>query len=187
MSGSSDKKRGFIDLSGDSDEKLIDLTGGDLEAPPKILSWSVAGEPRTLKQRRIGRNGRYFTASRRDQKDFLAASLNAAKAPLVPWQQPLAAELEFKFRIPRSKQMEVSPGEVCVNTSDVDNLTKFVFDSLQKKYFENDRQFVKLAVSKLWAAEASTAITISKVSDAIAPCFVKKAKKHAKAKMVGKL
>jgi Holliday junction resolvase RusA-like endonuclease len=114
----------------------------------QALVFTVYGEPVPLPRHRLSR-GRMFNPSATLQKDFAAAC--AAKLPLTPLEGAIEATLLFYFKRPKThygtgknaqtmKPAAVAAGEWHSKKKDLDNLVKFVLDSLNGRAYVDDAQ-----------------------------------------------
>ena len=66
----------------------------------------------------------------------------------------LYVRLDFYVQIPRSwskKKKEEKEGKHCDNNADLDNYVKAALDSLEGKYYNNDKQIVMIRARKYWS------------------------------------
>ena len=66
----------------------------------------------------------------------------------------LYVRLDFYVQIPRSwskKKKEEKEGKHCDNNADLDNYVKATLDSLEGKYYNNDKQIAMIRARKYWS------------------------------------
>ena len=66
----------------------------------------------------------------------------------------LYVKLDFYVQIPRSwskKKKEEKEGKHCDNNADLDNYVKATLDSLEGKYYNNDKQIAMIRARKYWS------------------------------------
>ena len=113
-------------------------------------------------QQRHRSNGRFqYDPSSKDKKDFLLQCKQFA--PPKPSDREIEMELTFCYKRPRShyrsKNKELilkeDAGFYKSSKADLDNLIKFVLDSLgmYKTFYKDDSQIVSISACKVWGAE----------------------------------
>lgn len=78
--------------------------------------------------------------------------------------EPIIAEVEFHIALPQSypkKKRAALLGKPCLKRLDVDNLQKFLFDTLTGTVITDDSLIWQAKVSKYWAEHTETKITLS--------------------------
>ena len=66
----------------------------------------------------------------------------------------LYVRLDFYVQIPKSwskKKKEEKEGKHCDNNADLDNYVKATLDSLEGKYYNNDKQIAMIRARKYWS------------------------------------
>ena len=109
-----------------------------------IISFSVKGNPQSLKRHRMFRKGKSLIAvdpSQGDKADFLA--LAHQHAPEKPIDSPVRLCVLFTFSRPKNHYRTngtVKPWASTIKTSkpDIDNLIKFILDSLNGFFWRDD-------------------------------------------------
>lgn len=145
------------------------LTTKDL-AKQQFIQLQVLGEPTAQKRHRSVRMGsfnRQYDPSAADKGDFL--SIVQKHAPDAPYAVPLQVDLQFYFTRPKSHYktgknahlLKDNPPEYHTSRPDVDNLSKFVMDALNKIYWKDDSYIVSLNVQKMYSENPRTQIDIS--------------------------
>lgn len=124
----------------------------------------VKGIPKAQKRHRHTKKGWAYDPSKKDKADFLFKAL--ASKPEKPYE---ICSVNIVFSFPRPKS-HYRTGRNCAelrqnapfkHTSrpDVDNLLKFVFDALNRHFWNDDSVIYKVEASKVWG-EAQTIIKI---------------------------
>lgn len=130
----------------------------------------ILGDPKPQKRHRSVRMGnfnRQYDPSAADKGDFL--SIVQKYAPETPYATPLQLDLRFYFTRPKSHYktgknahlLKDNPPEYHTARPDVDNLSKFVMDALNKIYWKDDSYIVSLNVQKMYSENPRTEIEIS--------------------------
>jgi Holliday junction resolvase RusA-like endonuclease len=88
------------------------------------------------------------------------AAMEIAKSDIhcVPLEDNIYAKLDFFIQIPKSwskKKKEAHRGKFCNNNADIDNYCKAILDSLNGKYYVDDRQIVMLRARMYWSTTPS--------------------------------
>lgn len=124
------------------------------------LSWSVSGRPVSQQRARFAtRTGHVYDPSSLQKHAFLKASIEACPLPDEPLEGPLKIVLKFTFKHVKKRRPHHT------SRPDVDNLVKFVLDSLQSPsgYFNDDAQITTLEASKEYGDEPSTFVHITAI------------------------
>ena len=145
-------------------------TSSSIETSDKMIRFTVRGKPVPLRRHRTSR-GFIYNPSAKKQKAFRDVVSEMLPSLYLPLDNATSAGLLFQeeeflrmsiiFHLPRPKRHFVgskpgpgrmrpsSPGYLHSTRSDVDNLAKFVLDSLNKLLYNDDRQVVSLHVVKI--------------------------------------
>jgi len=111
-------------------------------------------------QQRHRSRGRFqYDPSSKDKKDCLLQAKEYA--PKLPTLRNIDLELTFCYKRPRSHYrsknkkliLKEDAGFYKSSRSDLDNLVKFVADSLQGVFYKDDAQIVSLNANKVWGSE----------------------------------
>jgi Holliday junction resolvase RusA-like endonuclease len=129
------------------------------------IIFTVDGEPKALKRHRdkkpIFKNGKYFTPkydpSSADKNTFLA--LCKHHRPDSPIETPIALVMRFYFSIPKSYKKKFIE-EKHIKRPDIDNLIKFVLDSLNGTFWKDDSVIYEISTIKLYKETPRTEIEI---------------------------
>lgn len=126
------------------------------------LRMIVRGGPRPLRRHRTSR-GFVYNPSAPYQSAFRQVALDALgmradDPPLFENEHSLSIRVVFRMQRPKSHFVGSKPGqgrlregsEILPRKTDVDNLAKFVLDSLQGIVYEDDKQVVALHLIKVW-------------------------------------
>ena len=120
------------------------------------ITFEVPGNPIALKRHRHTKAGFSYDPSKSDKADFLAMCMN--NRPKKPFEGALSVKLEFFFVRPKSHygmgknagRIKESAPQEHITKPDVDNLIKFVLDSLNGIFYKDDRQVVNLLAFKTY-------------------------------------
>ena len=130
------------------------------------IAFIVKGNPQALKRHRTFRRGKFtgqYDPSQGDKADFLA--LAHQHAPEKPIDAPVRLSVSFEFARPKNHYRangEVKPKAPAVHTSrpDIDNLEKFILDSLNGVFWRDDRLVYSIQASKIYGETPATRIGI---------------------------
>lgn len=149
------------------------------------VRFKVHGNPLPLRRHRTSR-GFVYNPSAPAQKSFanttqqvLNATSSSFSLPWFPPDQPLAMTILFRTKRPNThfvgskpgpgRMRDTAPSQISLTRTDVDNLAKFVLDSLNGILYEDDRQICSLHVTKVLDndgnCKGSTEISCSPLSD----------------------
>ena len=85
---------------------------------------------------------------------------------VTPTDSLLYVKLDFFVQIPKSwskkKKLE-KDGQLCDNNADIDNYIKATLDSLEGKYYDNDKQIVMIRARKYWSTNGRIEFDMEKV------------------------
>lgn len=135
-----------------------------------FIQLNVLGEPTAQKRHRSVRMGsfnRQYDPSASDKGDFL--SIVQKHAPEAPYAVPLQIDLQFYFTRPKSHYktgknahlLKDNPPIYHTSRPDVDNLSKFVMDALNKIYWKDDSYIASCNIQKLYSDSPRTFIEIT--------------------------
>lgn len=174
----------------------------ELDVNRKMLKFTVRGKPVPLRRHRTSR-GFMYNPSAKSQLEFrkvvsemiYPTDNDDAVLPIVyddttpvlfEEEEFLAVTILFRLRRPKShfvggkpgpgRLRPTSPGRLHPTRTDVDNLAKFVLDSLNELVYADDRQVISLHVAKVLDSEGhcegATEITISRLEENEMESFV---------------
>lgn len=135
-----------------------------------MIKLSILGEPKAQKRHRHVRMGnfvRQYDPSASDKGDFL--SIVQYNAPKEPFAVPLAIAIRFYFTRPKSHFKTGKNSHIMKDTAplwhtskpDVDNMAKFLMDSLNKIYWKDDSYIVDCWITKQYDDKPRTEIEIT--------------------------
>ena len=131
---------------------------------PELVTATIPGKPIAKGRPRLGRHGIYSPPSTHDAEERAGWLLRAA-CP-VPLEGPLEVRVSFCFHYPRSwskaKRDAVEDGAQPwhLGRPDLDNLLKLILDAANRVLWRDDAQVVKIAATKIYAAEAETIVGV---------------------------
>jgi len=129
------------------------------------LSFTVYGEPEPLSRHRSTSRGHMYNPSAKLQSEFAEAC--SQFMPSEPLDGPLEARLFFYFSRPRSHYRQGKYSHILKEDADkwhwkrkdLDNLVKFVLDSLNKRAYLDDGQICVIQSAKFYTDDANKART----------------------------
>jgi len=130
----------------------------------------VLGEPKAQARHRHFTKGTFsgtYDPSKNAKETF--ASILQREAPKEPISGPISLELVFYMSRPRnhyktgknSEMLKDSAPEYHSGRPDLDNLTKFVQDSLNKIYYRDDALICQLTAKKIYSENPRTTIVLT--------------------------
>ena len=133
---------------------------------------TVLGEPKAQARHRHFTRGTFsgtYDPSKDKKESF--ASILQSQAPKEPISDPIYLELVFYMSRPRnhygtgkkSEMLKDSAPEYHSGRPDLDNLTKFVQDSLNKIFYRDDSLICQLKAEKKYSENPRTEITITTI------------------------
>lgn len=137
-----------------------------------IIKITIPGDPKTQQRHRTFKRGTFtgtYDPSEKDKKNFLVICMD--KRPNKPIDSPINMELKFYFQRPKNHYGTGKKSNVLKETSpllhtsrpDVDNLQKFVMDSLNTVFYRDDSLICILSSAKLYDEVPRTEITIETI------------------------
>mmetsp|Transcript_1634 Transcript_1634/g.2685 ORF Transcript_1634/g.2685 Transcript_1634/m.2685 type:complete len:277 (-) Transcript_1634:416-1246(-) len=147
----------------------LNIKNNDAE---EVIAFVVYGEPVTLARHRSTRAGIMYNPSKKMQKGFLDACSHANLLPKSPLQGPLEVRLVFYFTRPKNHFGTGRNAHILKGTADVwhskkkdlDNLVKFVLDSLNGYAYVDDSQIAVLSTAKLYCNASSNSRFLHEVN-----------------------
>jgi Holliday junction resolvase RusA-like endonuclease len=156
------------------DDATSDVQTKSTTTGPNQIQFTVRGQPLALKRHRSG-NGFLYNPSAKAQQSFCTTveSLFANHAaPLFPRDDYLTVVMVFYLKRPKNHYVgnKVAPERLrptaplyTKSPPDVDNLAKFVLDSMNGLLFHDDRQVVSLHATKVYGDVPATRVTVQKL------------------------
>ena len=115
-----------------------------------MITFPIA--PVVASRARVTRWSTYFpkryTQFRKEFRELLE------KYKAEPTDGLLYVKLDFYVQLPKTmskKKKEEKEGKHCDNNADLDNYVKATLDSLEGKYYNNDKQIVMIRARKYWS------------------------------------
>jgi|TARA_R100000687_G_scaffold56142_1_gene44952 Holliday junction resolvase RusA-like endonuclease len=108
--------------------------------------------PVVASRARVGRWSTYFPKRYTEFKKEFGELLEKYKAE--PVDGLLYVKLDFYVQLPKAmskKKKKETEGKHCDNNADLDNYVKATLDSLEGKYYNNDKQIVMIRARKYWS------------------------------------
>ena len=170
----------------------------------KLLKFTVRGKPVPLRRHRTSR-GFMYNPSAKMQMEFRQVvsdiiyptappssveeyieSSSAQPEPIFKEDEYLAVTLLFRLKRPKShfvgskpgpgRLRPTSPGRLHTTRTDIDNLAKFVLDSLNELAYVDDRQIISLHATKVLDSEGhcegATEVVIRRLDESEMESFV---------------
>ena len=139
------------------------------------IAFIIPGEPEAKMRPVFARRGKFVATYTPDKTVryenlvkmmFINAREEAGAAGLL--EGPLAIRIDAYFAIPSSeskkrKSMMLSGEIKCVKKKDVDNIAKIVMDGLNKVAYKDDKQVIKLIVTKQYSDEPRVEVFVEEV------------------------
>jgi len=135
-----------------------------------MISFTVPGNPQSLKRHRTFRRGNFtgqYDPSKADKSDFLAMAMQ--HRPDVPLSCPLSVEINCCFPRPKGHYRTGKNAHLLKDGApgwhtgrpDADNLGKFVCDALNGIFWMDDSCICLLTISKGYGPVPYTEVTIT--------------------------
>lgn len=127
----------------------------------------ILGKPIPLARARVSTH-RFYDPQFEVKKHYANEVLEQFDADLMgpyrPMKNPIRLNLDFRFQMPKAwskKKKERLLDQPHQGKIDLDNLIKFIGDSLNTLIWVDDSQIWNITAKKTWALEAKTVIDIS--------------------------
>ena len=132
----------------------------------------VLGEPKAQTRHRHFKRGKFsgnYDPSADDKQTF--ASILQQQAPKEPISAPISLEVVFYMGRPKNHYKSGKNSEMLKDTApeyhsgrpDLDNMVKFVQDSLNTIYYKDDALISQITAKKIYSENPRTEITITKL------------------------
>ena len=111
-------------------------------------------KPVVASRARVGRWSTYFPKRYTEFKKEFRELLKSYDA--TPLEGLLSVRIDFYVQLPKAlskKKRADKEGKHCDNNADIDNYVKATLDSLEGKYYKNDKQIVMIRARKYWATD----------------------------------
>lgn len=122
----------------------------------------IDADPIPLQRARAGKN-RFYDPQYVAKKNFAYEFMSHVPLDRVI-NSPMSFDLIFVIKIPKSwskKKKAKFLDQPHTQTPDVDNLIKFIFDSLNSRVFVDDSQIFKVEAMKMWGEKGKTIMEIN--------------------------
>ena len=168
----------------DSDKFVLEFGNSNTTQGVSLLHFKVRGNPRPLRRHRTA-YGRMYNPSEklqdsfRDAVDKLIFTNGTVQKPLFDGDECLVMTIILSLKRPKKdfvgnkpgvgRLRENAPPRIAQTRTDVDNLVKFVFDSMNEILYEDDRQIMSVHVIKLLdnedMCEGSTEVILRSIKE----------------------
>mmetsp|Transcript_15036 Transcript_15036/g.35943 ORF Transcript_15036/g.35943 Transcript_15036/m.35943 type:complete len:339 (-) Transcript_15036:32-1048(-) len=189
----------------DVDENGERSSATTTSATKKLLKFTVRGKPVPLRRHRTSRGFMYNPSAKMQMEfrqvvsdmiyptvppssveEYIESSSAQQPEPIFKEDEYLAVTLLFRLKRPKShfigskpgpgRLRPTSPGKLHTTRTDVDNLAKFVLDSLNNLVYVDDRQIVSLHAIKVLDSEGhcegATEVMIRRLDESEMESFV---------------
>ena len=195
----------FVFSDDESDENENESSGSSGSgSSKKMLKFTVRGKPVPLRRHRTSRGFMYNPSAKMQMEfrqvvsDMIFPSVTPSSVeeyieattsqpePIFKEEEYLAVTLLFRLKRPKShfvgskpgpgRLRPTSPGRLHTTRTDVDNLAKFVLDSLNDLVYVDDRQIISLHAAKVMDSEGhcegATEVMIRRLDESEMESFV---------------
>ena len=178
---------------------------GERSSNKKLLKFTVRGKPVPLRRHRTSRGFVYNPSAKMQMEfrqvvsdmiyptvppssveEYIESSSAQQPEPIFKEDEYLAVTLLFRLKRPKShfigskpgpgRLRPTSPGKLHATRTDVDNLAKFVLDSLNDLVYADDRQIISLHAAKVLDSEGhcegATEVMIRRLDESEMESFV---------------
>jgi Holliday junction resolvase RusA-like endonuclease len=115
-----------------------------------VITFTIA--PVVASRARVTRWATFFPKKYQAFRDEFKELLVGYDA--TPTDSLLYVKLDFHVQMAKSwskKKTKEKDGQLCDNNADIDNYIKATLDSLEGKYYDNDKQIVMIRARKYWS------------------------------------
>ena len=180
-------------------------SSGTTSSTKKLLKFTVRGKPVPLRRHRTSRGFMYNPSAKMQMEfrqvvsdmiyptvppssveEYIESSSAQQPEPIFKEDEYLAVTLLFRLKRPKShfigskpgpgRLRPTSPGKLHTTRTDVDNLAKFVLDSLNDLVYVDDRQIISLHAAKVLDSEGhcegATEVMIRRLHESEMESFV---------------
>jgi Holliday junction resolvase RusA-like endonuclease len=84
-----------------------------------------------------------------------------------PIKELIECHIELLIEMPKSwpkKKKESLEGKYCNNNSDLDNYAKAILDAMNTIVYDDDKQIVKLSISKRWGKDGKIVVELNEIT-----------------------
>jgi Holliday junction resolvase RusA-like endonuclease len=84
-----------------------------------------------------------------------------------PFKELIECHIELLIEMPKSwpkKKKESLEGKYCNNNSDLDNYAKAILDAMNTIVYDDDKQIVKLSISKRWGKDGKIVVELNEIT-----------------------
>ena len=134
-----------------------------------MISFTVSCKPTALQRHRTTKSGHRYDPSANDKAVFLARANHAA--PKSPFTGPVRLVIAFFFQRPKSHyrtgkyadQLKPNAPRYHTNRPDIDNIIKFIGDSLNGVFWSDDAVIAELSSVKMYDVQPRIDITVMEI------------------------
>jgi len=124
-----------------------------------VVSFSVPGQPQAKQRARKGGQGHWYNPQVDEMKRFSNQIRDQFAFEMIPAGIPVKCIIRAFFEIPKSKKItgEETPA---LNKKDIDNIEKFITDSMNGIVYYDDNQIYSMSAEKFYSKNPRTEVTI---------------------------
>ena len=109
--------------------------------------WTFPISPIAASRPRVSKHGAYFAGPYKDFRKIMQELVpEVIGAGFFPYEGPLAVDVELYVKQPKKTKLN-SP------RADIDNYLKSIFDCMNGRLWEDDKQIQKVYATKQWASK----------------------------------
>ena len=127
-----------------------------------MITFPIA--PVVASRARVGRWSTYFPKRYTEFKKEFRELLQEYKATSTT--DLIYVKLDFYVQLPKTmskKKKAEKEGKHCDNNADLDNYVKATLDSLEGKYYDNDKQIAMIRARKYWSDNGRITFSMEKI------------------------
>jgi Holliday junction resolvase RusA-like endonuclease len=132
------------------------------------ISWFIPGAPKAKGRPKFCVRGKFaqvYTPAKTREYEEAVRLFSAPHAPLEPLRGPITMDLTFHMPRPKSLSKKI---KVHIKKPDIDNLIKSVLDPLNKLFYHDDSQIIRITASKVYATgDAGIQVILDQVEKTI--------------------
>ena len=134
-----------------------------------LIEFTIRGKPKALKRHRVARNGRMYDPSYKDKKNMW---LQIARfKPKTPFKGDIMLQVVFTIPYPKKYYrtgkfkhlLKDNIPEYVSSRPDIDNYLKLLLDCMNKGFYIDDSQVVRLQAEKVYGKKGKTEVIIGEI------------------------